>query len=105
MHRPIRRFEETGTISDDKYFARLRLEYIDLVVLKMRYDGYVPRFDIDPDWSLSYNGESYDFKLSVYGVYVGRKKAQCIQGKVGNSPVMFTQQTKLSEPSSVQASE
>jgi hypothetical protein len=73
--------------------------------MEMRYEGYVPRFDIDPDWSLSYDGSGYDFRLSVYGVFVGKEKAKCIQGMMGNTPILFTKKAKSNEHSEALASE
>jgi hypothetical protein len=56
----------------------------------MRDSGYVVRIDIDPDFTIMYNGKGYDFALSVYGVYVGKKKAQCIKYLDGHKPHMMT---------------
>lgn len=77
-HKSIKKFQIEGTLYDDAHIQRLKREYIALVVLQMRAKGYALREDIDIDFTLEYKGEKrgYDFKLSVYGVYVGLKKAQ-----------------------------
>jgi hypothetical protein len=105
MHQDIKRYEQTGEILDDTYFERLKYEHMDLLVLMMRYDGYVPRFDIEPDWSLYYTGSTYEFKLSIYGVYVGEDQAACIQGMDGNRPILFTTKNKSGAPSTQQEPE
>jgi hypothetical protein len=87
LHKPIKRFHIEGEIGDDSAFPRLRNEYINLLNTKMRIEGYVPRIDIDPEFSLSYNGKSYEFVLSVYGSYVGKKKAEWIIGLDGNRAI------------------
>jgi hypothetical protein len=79
-HKKIKRFGLEGEIFDDSKIPKLKDQYIFLVVSAMKSHGYVPRFDIDPDFTLGYNGKTFDFKLSVYGVYVGKSKAKCIAG-------------------------
>jgi len=71
-----------GKIGDDADFARLRAQMENMIVQEMRHKGYVPVFDLGPYWSTSYNKEAdnYDFMLSVYGVYVGGRKAWRIHG-------------------------
>jgi hypothetical protein len=58
-----------------------------MIINGMRNKGYVPRYDIDIDFNISYNGKTFDFKLSVYGVYVGKGKAKCILGIDKNTPL------------------
>lgn len=84
MHKKIERFGFDGQIRDDSDFIRLRAQYESLVVHQMRDDGYVPVLDLGPMWSTQYNkDETYSFDLTVYGVYVGRKKAWTIEGMDG----------------------
>lgn len=98
MHKKIRRFELTGQITDDIYIPRMKSEYVRLLSESMKDAGYVPRFDIDPDWSLSYTGNYYEFTLSVYGSYIGKKNASCIEGLDKNRPI-YTPQNKSGESS------
>lgn len=90
LHKRIKRFELTGQIPDDIYIPRMKEEYIRILSDTMRDTGYVRRFDIDPDWSLSYTGNYYEFILSVYGSYIGKKNASCIDGLDKNRPI-YTQ--------------
>jgi hypothetical protein len=93
MHKRIKRFELTGQIPDDIYIPRMKDEYIRILSESMKDTGYVRRFDIDPDWSISYTGNYYEFILSVYGSYIGKKNALCIEGLDKNRPI-FTPQSK-----------
>jgi hypothetical protein len=67
-HKQIKRFALEGTIYDESVLARLKIEYIRLLVSEMKLTGYVPRFDIDPDFTVDYNEKkkTFDFKLSPY---------------------------------------
>jgi hypothetical protein len=97
-HKTIKRFVLDGIIYDDSAILRLKTEYIRLLVSEMKISGYVPRFDIDPDFTIRYNEkiEIFEFKLSIYGTYVGKKKAEWIIGLDGTT-VIFTQKSKSSE--------
>jgi hypothetical protein len=69
----------------------------------MRSLGYVPRFDIEPDFTIEYieNKEIFAFNLSVYGVYVGRKSSEWIVGIDGTKPIAI-QKNKSKEYSQEQ---
>jgi hypothetical protein len=97
-HKPIKRFFLDGIIYDDSTIARLKTEYIKLLLSEMKSSGYVPRFDIDPDFTIRYNEkvEIFEFKLTIYGTYVGKKKINWIIGLDGTK-VIFTQKSKLKE--------
>ena len=97
-HKPIKRFFLDGIIYDDSTIARLKTEYIKLLLSEMKSSGYVPRFDVDPDFTIRYNEkvEIFEFKLTIYGTYVGKKKVNWIIGLDGTK-VIFTQKSKLKE--------
>lgn len=84
-HKPIKRFGLDGIIHDESAIGRLKNEYIKLLVTEMKLSGYVPRLDIDPDFTISYNEttRSFEFELSLHGVYIGRKQAKWILGLDG----------------------
>jgi hypothetical protein len=98
QHKPIKRFGLDGVINDDSAIYRLQQEYIRLLVSEMRLSGYAPRFDINPQFTLSYNEKKnyFEFKLSIYGIYIGRKKTEWILGIDGNKPI-YTQQVRSKE--------
>jgi len=96
MHKRIKRFHLEGQITDDIFIPRMKEEYIRLLRDSMRSEGYVQRLDIDPDWSLSFTGNYYEFTLSVYGSYLGKKAAACIDGLDKNRPI-YTPQSRSGE--------
>jgi hypothetical protein len=98
-HKNLKRFYLNGEIADDSIIPRIKLQYIELLKNAMRYEGYVIRYDIDPDFTLSYNGKSFDFELSIYGVFVGRKKAQWISGVDKNRIIENTTRQSKSDES------
>ncbi len=104
LHKRIKRFELSGQIPDDIYIPRMKEEYVRILSETMKDTGYVRRLDIDPDWSLSYTGNYYEFILSVYGSYIGKKNAACIEGLDKNRPI-YTQQSRSGESSEGQESQ
>jgi hypothetical protein len=103
-HKAIKRFHLEGQIHDDSAIARMREEYIRLLSDVMKDTGYVRRLDIEPDWSLQYTGNYYEFTLSVYGSYIGKKNATCIDSLDRNKPI-YSQPSKSSVSSKSQESE
>jgi hypothetical protein len=97
IHRPIKRFYLEGQIYDDAFIPRLKEQYIMILDNCMRIKGFVPRIDIDPDFTIEYNGKNYNFKLSVYGIYIGKRNAEKIWAIDKNKPILFTQQSKSDE--------
>ena len=96
-HKPIKKFSLDGNINDDSAFWRLKDQYILLLKTEMRLSGYVPRLDINPDFTLDYNEEKkyFEFKLSLYGIYLGKRQSEWIDG-VDETKIIFTQKTKSS---------
>ena len=101
MHKKITRFHLDGMIYDDSSIPRLRENYINLLKTSMRLEGYAPRLDIDPDFSIEYTGSSYNFMLSVYGSFIGKKNASCIEGLDKNRAI-YIAQSKSEESSQAQ---
>jgi hypothetical protein len=98
MHKRIKRFELSGQILDDIFIPRMKSEYIRLLSESMKESGYVIRFDIEPDWTIQYTGNHYEFTLSVYGSYIGKRNAACIDGLDKNRPI-YTPLNKSRESS------
>jgi hypothetical protein len=88
-HKPIKRFSLNGQIYDEATMPRLKIEYVRLLVTQMRIRGYVPRLDIEPDFTIQFNEniEIFTFKLSVYGIYVGKRKSEWILGIDGHKAI------------------
>ena len=99
-HKAIKKFYLDGVIHDESAIGRLKIEYIRLLVSEMRINGYVPRFDIDPDFTIGYNEskEIFNFALSVHGIYVGKRNSEWISGIDGTKAIP-TQKNKLKESS------
>jgi len=97
-HKPIKRFYLDGIIHDDSMIGRLKEEYVRLLISQMKLSGYVPRIDLDPDFTIGYNElkNFFEFKLSVQAVYAGKRKSEWIAGIDGTNPI-FIPQSKLSE--------
>ena len=87
-HKSLKRFHLEGTIADDSLIYRIKQECLSLLVEKMRGQGYAVRIDIDPDFTIEYDEGVWKFEVSVYGVYVGRKRALCIDYLDGYKPHM-----------------
>jgi len=85
MNRKIKQFGFDGVIADDSVLPRMRLQYEKMIEDSMRDSGYVPVRDLDPIFIIKYNEEnnSYQFSISIHGIYVGKKKAQQYDGYVG----------------------
>lgn len=103
-HKDIRRFSLDGSIYDDSFIPRLKEEYIRILETQMRLMGFSPRLDIEPDFTIEYTGKIYNFELSLYGAFVGKKNAECLTGIDKNKPI-FIQQSKLKGSSAGQESE
>jgi|AntAceMinimDraft_5_1070358.scaffolds.fasta_scaffold00254_1 hypothetical protein len=103
LHKRIKMFSLDGKILDDSCIARMREQYILLLSDSMRSQGYVMRIDIDPDWSISYTGSDYDFMLSVYGAFLGKKNSLCIEALDKNRPI-YIPKSKLDRLSQNQES-
>ena len=104
-HKSIKRFFLDGIIRDDASIGRLRQEYIRLLNIEMRLNGYTQRLDIDPDFTIYYNHDKdyFEFQLSIYGTYLGKKKAECIEG-IDGTLMVPTHKSKSRESSQDQAS-
>lgn len=97
-HKSIRRFFLDGEIYDESYIPRIKDQYIRMVNDLMYTKGYLPRIDIDPDFTVMYNGRTFEFKLSAYGVFVGKRKCEQFSGVDKNRLIMRpTQQNKSEE--------
>ena len=97
-HKNIKRFQINGEIYDEAAIPRIKEQYIDLLKFMMKHKGYVIRYDIDPDFTVEYTGKGFKFLLSIYGVFVGKRKSQCLSGIDKNKAISLpTQKSKSSE--------
>lgn len=73
----INEWEVVGQFDpDSKFKARSKFEVV--AEDQMRQEGRVPVLDRDTQWFISWDddNEIYNFKLIMYGVYVGKRKAR-----------------------------
>jgi hypothetical protein len=100
-HKKIKDFSMDGQIADEADFVRLRGQYQNILDHYMRVKGYVPHLDLDPVFTTSYNGKSFEFKITYYGIYIGKAKAKCYIGVTGTKliPMIPTHQSKLERSS------
>ena len=96
-HKKIKDFSLDGTIYDEADFLKLRNQYEQIIEEYMRIKGYIPHLDLDPIFSTSYNGHIFEFKITWYGIYLGKAKAKCYKGVASNKlvPQTHTILTKL----------
>jgi len=66
-HKSIKRFSLDGEIYDDSHIIRLKEQYTSMIIAGMRF----------------------------YGVYVGKRTAECIEGIDKNKPVMASSTQKI----------
>lgn len=85
MKKQIHNFSFTGIIKDDSHLIKAREHYERLLTQQMRDGGYVPILDMSPQFNLKYieSRNQYAFTLTMFGVFVGKKKAQTIEGFSG----------------------
>jgi hypothetical protein len=88
-HRNIKKFSIEGEFLNDSLIPITRAQYETLVVGDMRRKGYVPVLDLDTQWSTEYHEgkDRWFFALSIYGVYLGKKKAKLWEGLSAGSLV------------------
>ena len=100
-HKKINRFEFNGSIHDESDIPRMKAQYESLLEHYMRSKGYLRQFDLDPVFTIEYNGKNFNFVISLYGCYVGKAKAKCYQGIVGTRliPMPSIQKIKLGQSS------
>lgn len=87
MNKKIHKFGMDGSIADEAFIPQARQMFERQVIIDMRDKGYVPVYDILPQFATSYDmiHNKFDFYLVIYGVYVGKKKAQKIDGFAGQT--------------------
>ncbi|MEY4331347.1 MAG: hypothetical protein RLZZ196_85 [Bacteroidota bacterium] len=85
LNRNIKSFIISGVIKDDSKISKARENYERLLLQDMRDKGYVPVLDLESQFSIKYNEnkDSYSFFLEMFGVYLGKKKAQEVEGFSG----------------------
>lgn len=78
----IKNFTQSGSFKDDKDILLIKDKYCNLIEDQMRAAGRVPVLNITPLWRTSWDADrqAYNFELTMFGVYVGKRKAETITG-------------------------
>lgn len=84
-HKKIKEFTIDGQLADDKFLPEARIKYENILVRNMKSRGYLPIFDIDTAFSIKYEDQHYIFKLTAYGVFVGKVRSKCYSGVVSHN--------------------
>jgi hypothetical protein len=79
-HKNIKRFQVRVEFKDDSDMIRVRAQYESLLTQDMRGKGYLRVLDLDPSFSVEFNGETWVFLMTLYGIYIGKKKAWLSEG-------------------------
>ncbi len=79
-HKNIKRFQIRVEFLDDSDMIRIKKQYEDLLVSQMKDSGYARVLDIDPAFSVEFDGQTWKFLMTLHGVYVGKKKAWQLEG-------------------------
>lgn len=80
LHKTIHKRQISGTINDDKDLVRMKMHFMNLLLTSAEDEGLVPVLDIDPSYTLNLVNGHYDFKLTVYFIHIGKKKAKLYAG-------------------------
>jgi len=79
-HKNIKRFQIKVTFKDYSDMIRVRNQYESLLDQDMKNKGYARVLDIDTNFSVEFTGETWAFLMTMYGVYVGKKRAWLSEG-------------------------
>ncbi len=95
----LKMFMYEGEYADESDVIRLKAQYEKLLISYMRSKGYLRQIDLDPVYTVNYNGKTFKFELFMYGIYVGKRRSQCYQFVMGTRliPMNNLPQSKLSQ--------
>ena len=79
-HKRVKRFQIEVQFSDNSQLISLKPQYETLLTHDMRSKGYIRVLDMDPAFSVEFNGETWKFLMTLHGIYVGKKKAWQLEG-------------------------
>ena len=74
-HKPIKRFQVRVEFLDDSDMVRVKHQYESMLTHQMRDKGYLRVLDIDTNFSVEFDGTTWMFLMTLYGIYVGKKLA------------------------------
>lgn len=82
FHRNVRKLGIEGEFIEDSQIPLVRAQYEKLLIQDARSRGYLPVLDLDTAWSTWYDAtrNRWYFRLTVYVVYMGKRKAKEWEG-------------------------
>lgn len=103
--RNIKRFTRKGHVDDMGQMVKLWPGLEKNLAHVMRLQGYVPILDIVPFRGVSYDSENerFEYKLVIQGSYVGKRKAEQLEGLLSGKAVGKPTRPSKSEPSSAKS--
>jgi hypothetical protein len=89
MHEEVKRFEIEGIVGDEADVVINKNNLARFVEQDMRDEGYAPDLEKEIQYNQSYDEQTnqFEFKLSVYGVYVG-EEAWRVAGVMGGKTIL-----------------
>ena len=96
-HKNIKRFQVRVNFTDDSDMIRVRAQYESLLTQDMKGRGYARVLDINPSFSVEFDGQTWGFLMTLYGVYVGKKKAWQSEGITQGKLIPRSMRQSISE--------
>lgn len=82
LHRKIKEFTIDGEFADEALASSIKDLQERIIDTQMRDRGYIRALDMDSHWSVIFSpqSETWLFKITMYGFYIGRRKAWEYEG-------------------------
>jgi hypothetical protein len=90
MHDSVERFPLEGVLTDKLNLVEHKARMVHFLEGDIRDRGFVPLLDMEPHYTQAWDAQEghYTFKLSVYGVYVGKEKSWQVAGIMSGKSIM-----------------
>lgn len=82
LHKPLKPFTLDVQFKDSAFFAKKQDDIVRIIHEMMREKGYIPVLDLNPYITVEYDcqNDTFNYKVTCHGTYVGRKKSWELQG-------------------------
>lgn len=97
MHEEIKRFGHEGVVAGSVDVIEFKQNMVRWVEAEMKDEGFIPALDIEVQYTQDYSAadDTYKYRLSIYGLYVGRDKAWDAVGVMNGRTIQkYTPQIK-----------
>lgn len=90
----IKRYQETGTFKGDR-LIQTRETMKQVLLARMKDDGFIPLYDVDPVWEQSWVEEDkFEFVYTWQAIWAGKEKAWQIEGSYGGKTIPSSPKSK-----------